>query len=389
MQQMVQKFFKEHTMKLVLVLVFVFFTIMTDGQMFDSSSFNALVMQNSYVYILAIGMLMCMLIKGNIDLSVGSAVCFIDAIGAILMVKQGVPVWLAMLIMLAVGLLIGAVLGWVIAFLNIPPWIATLAGYLAFRGWGTALLDGLTIGNIPSEFTNLFAGYIPDIFGNKDCNITCILIGAISCIAYIVIQVISRNNKIKKGYEVEKLWSLIVKIVLITAVIMLVVYKLATYFGKGIPMMLVWVVVIALIYNFILSKTTLGRVFYAMGGNVEATRLSGINTKLILFFAYLNMQFLTVIAAWMTMTRLSSANPNSGINFEMDAISACIVGGVSAYGGSGSIFGMVIGATLIGVINLGMSFTLPDTNWQKIVKGLVLLAAVVFEIFNNRKKTKA
>lgn len=387
--QTVSKILKEHTMKIVLVLVFVFFTILTDGQMFDASSFNSLITQNAYVYVLAIGMLMCMLIKGNIDLSVGSVVCFVDAIGAILMVNKGVPVWLAMLIMLGVGILIGSVLGWVIAFLNIPPWIATLAGYLAFRGWGTALLDGLTIGNIPEGFLKLFNSYIPDVFGMEGFNLTCVLIGAACCVIYIVMQWSSRRSKVKKGYEVESMQSLIAKCVLISAVIMLVVVKLAMFNGKGMPVILVWVAVIALIYNFILSKTTLGRVFYAMGGNVEATRLSGINTKLILFFAYLNMQFLTVIASWMTMTRLTSANPNSGINYEMDAISACIVGGVSAYGGSGTIFGMIVGATLIGVINLGMSIMNLNNNWQKVVKGLVLLAAVVFEIMNNRKKNKA
>ncbi len=387
--QTVSKILKEHTMKIVLVLVFIFFTILTDGQMFDASSFNSLITQNAYVYVLAIGMLMCMLIKGNIDLSVGSVVCFVDAIGAILMVNKGVPVWLAMLIMLGVGILIGSVLGWVIAFLNIPPWIATLAGYLAFRGWGTALLDGLTIGNIPEGFLKLFNSYIPDVFGMEGFNLTCVLIGAACCVIYIVMQWSSRRSKVKKGYEVESMQSLIAKCVLISAVIMLVVVKLAMFNGKGMPVILVWVAVIALIYNFILSKTTLGRVFYAMGGNVEATRLSGINTKLILFFAYLNMQFLTVIASWMTMTRLTSANPNSGINYEMDAISACIVGGVSAYGGSGTIFGMIVGATLIGVINLGMSIMNLNNNWQKVVKGLVLLAAVVFEIMNNRKKNKA
>lgn len=388
--QQVQKILKEHTMKIVLVLVFIFFTIITpNGQMFDASSFDSLIKQNAYVYILAIGMLMCMLIKGNIDLSVGSAVFFVDAIGAILMKKMDVPVWIAMLVMVVVGLAIGALIGWVVAFINIPPWIVTLAGYLAFRGWATALTDGQTIGGIPEGFTKLFAGYVPDIFGNPTCNITCIIIGIISCIAYIVIQVISRNNKVKKGYEVEKLSALIIKSVIITAVIMLFAYKLATNNGKGIPYYLIWVVVVALIYNFILSKTTLGRVFYAMGGNVEATRLSGINTKLILFFAYLNMQFLTVIAAWMAMTRFTSASSKLGLYFEMDAISACIVGGVSAYGGSGTVFGAIIGATLIGVINLGMSLVNLDNNWQKVVKGLVLLVAVVFEIFNNRKKTKA
>ena len=384
--QSLMKIFKEHTMKIVLVLVLIFFTVMTNGQMLAPSSFNSLITQNAYVFVLAIGMLMCMLIKGNIDLSVGSVVCFIDAIGAQLMVNMGVPVPLAMLAMLVVGIGVGAVLGWVIAYLNIPPWIATLAGYLAFRGWGTAILNGLTIGGIPDSFINLFSSSIPDVFGIPGFNVTSVIIGGVASIIFVILQVRSRMTKISKGYDVESASAMAVRCVLICAVIMIFTFQLARF--RGIPMTLVWVAVIALVYDFIISKTTLGRVFYAMGGNVEATRLSGINTKRILFLAYLNMQFLTVIAAWMTMARLTSANPTAGVNYEMDAISACIVGGVSAYGGSGTVFGMVVGACLIGVINIGMSIMGIDANWQKIVKGIVLLAAVVFEIINNRNKNK-
>ena len=379
----VGKIFKEHTMQIVLVLAVIFFTIMTQGQMIAPSSFNSLIAQNAYVYVLATGMLMCMLIKGNIDLSVGSVVCFVDAVGAQLMVNKGVPVGVAMLAMLVIGLIIGSVLGWLIAYLNIPPWIATLGGFLAFRGWGTAVLDGLTIGGIPDSFTKLFNGTVPDVFGGS-INITCIIIGIIACVVFIFTQIKERATKIKKGYEADTMATVIVRCVIISLVIMIFAVKLAQY--KGIPIALIWVAVIALIYSFITSKTTIGRYFYAMGGNMEATRLSGIDTKKILFLAYLNMQFLTVIASWMTMARLTAANPTAGTNFEMDAISACIVGGVSAYGGSGSVFGMVVGATLIGVINLGMSLMGIDANWQKVVKGVVLLAAVVFEIMNTKDK---
>ena len=379
----VGKIFKEHTMQIVLVLAVIFFTIMTQGQMIAPSSFNSLIAQNAYVYVLATGMLMCMLIKGNIDLSVGSVVCFVDAVGAQLMVNKGVPVGVAMLAMLVIGLIIGSILGWLIAYLNIPPWIATLGGFLAFRGWGTAVLDGLTIGGIPESFTKLFNGTVPDVFGGS-INITCIIIGVIACVVFIFTQIKERATKIQKGYEADTMATVIVRCVIISLVIMIFAVKLAQY--KGIPIALIWVAVIALIYSFITSKTTIGRYFYAMGGNMEATRLSGIDTKKILFLAYLNMQFLTVIASWMTMARLTAANPTAGTNFEMDAISACIVGGVSAYGGSGSVFGMVVGATLIGVINLGMSLMGIDANWQKVVKGVVLLAAVVFEIMNTKDK---
>ena len=378
--------FRKHTMKIVLVLIVIFFSVMTKGQMFAASSFQALIAQNAYVFILATGMLMCMLTGGNIDLSVGSFVCFVGAIGGHMMVRGGMSVPVAMLLMIGAGVIYGIVEGFLIAYINIPPWIATLAGYLAFRGWGTALLNGATIAPMPDGFSKMFNGNIPDLFGGEGMNITCILVGVIACAVFVLLQVKGRNDKVKKGYEAESMTSVIVRCVLVCAVILLFAFKLAQ--AGGIPNNLIWVAVIVLIYNFITSKTTIGRYFYTIGGNVEATRLSGIDTKKIFFLAYLNMAVLTVISGWMTMARLSAATPTAGTNYEMDAISACVVGGVSAYGGSGTVFGMVVGATLIGVINLGMSLMGIDANWQKVVKGVVLLAAVVFEIMNNKEKTK-
>ncbi len=386
----VGKILKAHTMKIVLVLVVIFFWIMTRGSssILMPANVTALINQNAYVYVLATGMLMCMLIKGNIDLSVGSVVCFVDTVGAILMVKKGLPVPVVMLAMLVVGLIIGCFMGWVIAYLNIPPWIATLAGFLSFRGLGTAIVKGQTIGIGQCEsYLKLFNGTIPGLFQIAGLNGMCVVIGVLSCVLIVYFQFKDRAMKLKKGYEAESFSATTIRCVILCAVILFFTYKLGL--DKGIPFSLVWVAVIVLIYNFITSKTVVGRYFYTMGGNIEAARLSGIDTKKILFLAYLNMQFLTVVTSWISMARLSAANPNAGLNYELDAISACIVGGVSAYGGSGSVFGMMVGATLIGVINLGMSLMNVDANWQKVVKGLVLLAAVVFEIFNNRDKKKA
>ncbi len=387
----VGKIFKAHTMKIVLVLVVIFFWIMTRGggnSILSPVNITALINQNAYVYVLATGMLMCMLIKGNIDLSVGSVVCFVDTVGAILMVKMGLPVPVVMLAMLVVGIVIGCFMGWVIAYLNIPPWIATLAGFLSFRGLGTAIVKGQTIGIGQCEsYLKLFNGNLPELFKIGGLNGMTVIIGVITCAIIVFTQFKDRATKLKKGYEAESFGVTAARCVILCAVILFFTYKLGM--DKGIPFSLVWVAVIVLVYNFITSKTVVGRYFYTMGGNIEAARLSGIDTKKILFLAYLNMQFLTVIASWISMARLSAANPNAGLNYELDAISACIVGGVSAYGGSGSVFGMIVGATLIGVINLGMSLMNVDANWQKVVKGLVLLAAVVFEIFNNRDKKKA
>ena len=380
---------KKNTMLIVLVLVFIFFTVATKGQMFTANQFNSLITQNAYVFILATGMLMCMLTGGNIDLSCGSFVCFIGVIGGLLMVLKGVPVPVAILATLVVGIVYGCVLGYLIAYVNIPPWIATLAGYLAFRGWSVALLTANTttgsIAPLPKSFLKVFSGKIFESAPNA-FNIPCFVVGVVASVIVVILQINNRAQRVKKGYEVESMLALIVKTVLIVAAIMLFTYKLA--FAGGIPTVLVWVAVIVLIYSFITSKTTIGRYFYTIGGNAEATRLSGIDTKKIMFMAYLNMAILTTVTAWVVMAKFQSANSTAGTNFEMDAISACVVGGVSAYGGSGSVFGMIIGATLIGVINLGMSLMGVDANWQKVVKGVVLLGAVVFDILNTKDKSE-
>ena len=378
---------KKNAMLIVLVLVYIFFTIMTGGGMFEPLNFNALITQNAYVFVLATGMLMCMLTGGNIDLSCGSFVCFLGAIGGILMTVKQMSPGVSIIVMLLVGVIYGCVLGYLIAYVNIPPWIATLAGYLAFRGWGTALLSAnSSTGSISfaaqKTFLNIFSGkLLATPVG--ELNIVCLVAGIVASVAVAVVNFMTRANKIRKGYEADSMIAVIVKTVLAIAAIMLFAYKLAL--AGGIPTVLIWVIVIVLIYSFITSKTTIGRYFYTIGGSAEATRLSGVDTKKIMFFAYLNMAVLTAITTYIVTARFQAANSTAGTNYEMDAIAACVVGGVSAYGGSGKIFGMVIGATLIGVINLGMSLTGVDANWQKIVKGVVLLAAVVFDILAAKK----
>ncbi|MBR6256516.1 MAG: sugar ABC transporter permease [Lachnospiraceae bacterium] len=377
---------KKHAMLIVLVLVYIFFTVKTNGLMFSPLNFNALITQNAYVFILATGMLMCMLTGGNIDLSCGSFVCFLGSVGGIMMVVKGLGTGTSIFLMLVVGIIYGCVLGFLVAYVNIPPWIATLAGYLAFRGWGTALLsensDTGSIGPFPKSFLQIFSGKLFETKINE-LNYVCLITGIVASVIVVAVNFMTRANKVKKGYEADSIISVVIKSVLSAAVIMLFAYKLAM--AGGIPTVLVWVVAIVLIYSFITSKTTLGRYFYTIGGNKEATRLSGVDTKKIMFFAYLNMAILTVITSYIVVARFQAANSTAGTNYEMDAIAACVVGGVSAYGGSGSVFGMVIGATLIGVINLGMQLTGVDADWQKIVKGAVLLGAVVFDIMAAKK----
>ena len=378
---------KKNAMLIILILVFIFFTIMTNGRMFKPTSFASLINQNAYVYILGCGMLMCMLTGGNIDLSCGAFVCLLGAIGGMMMVIWGWSTGVSLVAMLLVGIIYGCGLGALIAYVRVPPWIATLAGYLAFRGLGTSILS-VSITNSISfkdkpDFLNIFSGVL---FKTPEgqLNVPCMIVGIVAALLVVFLIFKNRLTRLKKGYEVDTIGMDIVKSVLGAAVILLVMFKLA--YAGGIPTVLLWVAAVVLFYAFITSKTTIGRHFYVVGGNIEAARLSGVNTKKIMFIAYLNMAILTAISAMTVVSRYTAANADAGKNFEMDAISACVVGGVSASGGAGSVLGMVIGATLIGVINLGMFQINLDANYQRVVKGFVLLAAVVFDILSKKKQ---
>ncbi len=381
------EFIKKYTMIIVLIVVTVFFAWQTNGNILLPMSISSLISQNAYVFILATGMLLCILTGGNIDLSVGSVVCFVGAIGAVLMVEMNVNMWVAILVMILVGTLIGAFQGFWIAYVRIPPFIVTLAGMLAFRGLSNVILDGMTVSiKECTAFVNLFGGgancYIPDFFGNNPVNVTCILAGVVAAVIYVFVQIKGRATKAKKGYEVEKFPVMLAKMIAIVAVILAFTISLAMH--KGIPSVLIWVLVVIMVYGYITSNTTVGRYFYAVGGNEKATRLSGINTDKVYFLAYTNMGFLAALAGMITIARLTSAQPTYGQNYEMDAIGSCFIGGASAYGGIGTVPGVIIGAVLMGIINLGMSLMGVDANWQKVVKGIVLLAAVIFDVVSKR-----
>lgn len=374
---------KKYTMVIVLAFVVILFTVNTGGKMLLPQNVNNLIAQNAYVFILATGMLFCILTGGNIDLSVGSLVCFIGAIGGTMMITFGINPYVSLLAMAIIGVLAGAWQGFWIAYVRIPPFIVTLAGMLMFRGLSNVVLQGMTLSPIPDPFLSLFNSYVPDIFGMEGFNLTCFLIGIIACLCFIVMELLGRRRRQQKGYHVDPLLGTIVKLSLISIVTLAFMYKLAMY--KGIPNALIWVTVIIGIYSYITSKTTTGRYFYAVGGNEKATRLSGIDTNKVYFLAYLNMGFLAAVAGMITVARLNSANPTAGNNYEMDAIGACFIGGASAYGGTGTVPGVIVGATLMGVLNLGMSIMGVDQNLQKVVKGAVLMAAVIFDVVSKRK----
>ena len=378
---------KKYTMIIVLVLVTLFFTWQTGGKILLPQNVSNLISQNAYVFVLATGMLLCILTGGNIDLSVGSVVCFAGAVGATLMESKGMNPWAASIMMLLIGLLIGAWQAFWIAYVHVPPFITTLSGMLVFRGLSNVVLNGLTVSLTNAGFVKVFGGgaecYIPDFFGGNGFNITCMLVGVIACVIYILVQIKNRMNRAKKGYEMEALSAMVLRTVIICAVILVFMFRLAQY--KGIPTALVWVALVVLIYGYITSKTTTGRYFYAVGGNEKATKLSGINTNKVYFIAYTNMGFLAALAGMLTIARMTSAQPTYGQNYEMDAIGACFVGGASAYGGVGTVPGVIVGAVLMGVINLGMSIMGVDANYQKVVKGLVLLAAVIFDVVTKKQ----
>lgn len=385
----VSSFFQKYTMILALIVVVIFFAFTTDGKILYAQNINNLISQNAYVFVLATGMLMCILTGGNIDLAVGSVVCFAGGVGAV-MLKSGLNVWIAVLAMLVIGLLIGYFQGFWIAWISVPPFIATLAGMYAFRGLSNVVLNGYAVAINDKVFLNVFGGgadcYVPDFFKveSVSLNVTCLIAGAIVALIYLATTISAVIKEKKLGIASEDPVIKLVKAVVICIIIMVFAYILASY--KGIPSGLVWIAAVMLIYNYILNNTAIGRYLYAVGGNEKATALSGVNTKLVYFIAYANMGFLAGLAGILTVARASSAQPTYGQGYEMDAIAACFIGGASAYGGTGKISGVFIGAALLGVINQGMSIMGVDSNYQRVVKGIVLLLAVMFDIMSKREK---
>ena len=380
-------FLKKNMMLIALVIVVIFFNYQTDGRALYAQNITNLIAQNAYVFVLATGMLLCILTGGNIDLAVGSVVCFAGGVGAIMMDKN-LPWPVAVVAMLVMGLLIGMWQGFWIAFVKVPPFIATLAGMLAFRGLANVVMGGFAYSVTDNTFLNIFGGgadcYIPDFLGGSQFNVTCLVIGIAISVIYIALVLKNRISAKANGYEVEPLTSVIVKSVIICAVIIWLFYKLANY--KGVPTSLIWIALVLLVYAYITTRTTMGRYLYAVGGNEKATVLSGIDSRKVYFFAYINLGLMAGLGGILTVARATQAQPTFGQGYEMDAIAACFIGGASAYGGEGNIFGVIIGAVLMGVINQGMSIMGTDANYQKVVKGLVLLLAIIFDVLSNKKK---
>ena len=373
---------REYGMLIALMVIMVFFQIRTEGILMKPVNITNLVLQNSYIIIMALGMLL-IIISGWIDLSVGSIAAFVGAIAGVLIVKNDMNYGLAIAICLGIGGLIGAWHGYWVAYVKIPAFIVTLAGMLIFRGLTLVMVRGESIGPFPTGFQKLSSGFIPDFFNYEGFHVTTILIGALLSVLLIVLDARTRKNQQKYGFEVTPFYFFVVKNIAITMAVMGFCYLMASY--KGIPNVLVILFPFVAFYAFITNQTVIGRRIYAMGGNEKAARLSGVNTPRLLFYTFVNMGVLAALAGMIVAARLNSATPNAGEGFELDVIAACFIGGASASGGIGTIIGAVVGAFLIGVMNNGMSLLGVGIDWQQAIKGFVLLIAVFFDVYNKNK----
>lgn len=373
---------RDYGMLIALIAVMAFFQYQTGGVLMKPVNITNLVLQNSYVITMALGMLL-IIVSGWIDLSVGSVVAVVGALAGVLIVRYDVNWVVVVAICLLLGAAIGAFQGYWVAYLKIPAFIVTLAGFLIFRGLTIYFLRGESVGPFPRGFQNISSGFIPDFFHNEGLHITTLLIGVILSVLLIWLDMRARKNQQKYGFEVTPFFFFVIKNIAITAAVMGLSYLMASY--KGFPNVLILLFVLIAAYAFMTSQTVIGRRIYAMGGNVKAAMLSGVNTTRLLFYTFVNMGVLAALAGLIVAARLNSSTPNAGDGMELDVIAACFIGGASPTGGVGKVIGAVVGAFLIGVLNNGMSIMGVGIDWQKVVKGVVLLLAVLFDVYNKNK----
>lgn len=365
------KTLRAYSMVIVLVVIAVLFHLLTNGLIFTAMNLTNIILQNSYVVLLILGMLPVIL-TGNVDLSVGSVLAFVGAIAAILQVNYHC------------GILIGCWQGMWIAYFDIPAFLVTLSGELVFRGLTQVVLDGASIGPFSDTFRAIASSFIPDIFGGSGFHLTTMILAVLACAVYVYLQLHGRADKQRHGVPVRPITGFIIKCVVMCVVILYLSWQMASY--NGYPTVLIIMLVLCLVYSFICSRTIFGRGLYAIGGNRKAAMLSGVKDRLYFFLAYANMGLMSAVAALVYAARLNAATPKAGVNFELDAIAACFVGGASVTGGAGTIGGALVGCFVIGILNNGMSMMGISADWQQTVKGLVILAAVAFDLVPKRKK---
>ena len=376
---------REYGMVVALVAILAFFQVVTDGIMLKPVNLTNLFLQNSYIIIMAVGMLL-VIVGGNIDLSVGSVVGFIGALAAVMIVHWDLPTVFVVPACLVVGAIIGAAQGYWVAYWRIPSFIVTLAGMLVFKGLTLALLGGASVGPFPPEFQAMSSGFLPDFFGGLiegRFNVFSMTLGVALTALLPILGMRSRAKQAKFAAVDEPMAVFVTQHAVAGLAILFVTYLLSTY--RGLPNILIIMAVLIAIFTFVTNSTTLGRRIYALGGNEKAAKLSGINTKRLTFFTFANMGMLAALAGLVFAARLNTATPKAGLAFELDVIAAVFIGGASMSGGVGKVIGAVVGALIMGVMNNGMSIVGVGIDWQQVIKGLVLLAAVIFDVYNKNK----
>ena len=383
-----RKNIREYGLLIALVAIMLFFQFITGGVLFRPVNITNLVLQNSFIIIMALGMLL-IIVAGHIDLSVGSIVAFVGGVSAVMLVKWDWHYALVVPLCLAIGGLAGAAQGYWIAYQKIPSFIVTLAGMLVFRGLTYLVLSNRPLGPFPKEFGVLSTGFVPDFLSFTDPS-TSLIKNYVALIAVLILVglaiyygIRNRQTNERHGTENEPFAFFVSQMVVISVIAIFLGFQLATY--RGLPNVLVVMGVLIAFYTFMTNKSTIGRRIYAMGGNEKAAKLSGINTERLTFYTFINMGVLAALAGMIIAARLNSATPKAGVGIELDVIAACFIGGASASGGVGKITGAVIGAFIMGVMNNGMSIMGLSIDYQQLVKGLVLLAAVFFDVYNKKK----
>ncbi len=376
---------RQYAMLVALLTIMLFFQVTSGGILLKPINVQRIIMQNSYVLILAVGMLICILTGGNIDLSVGSVVAFVSATSALFSVVLGLPVGISIILSLICGILAGAWQGFWISYVNIPSFIVTLAGMLVFRGINNLILNGQTIA-LPDAYVTIASGTLPDFLGGTSLHLTTLVIGIVASIIYVIYKRLDRKNKIKNNFHVPNYKTHLIEVVSIFLLTNVFMFWLSL--AEGLPYIVIILIGLISIYTFITKKTVVGRHIYAMGGNAKTAALSGVKTKKILFAAYVNMGLMAAVAGIVFAGRLNSSSPVAGVGFELDAIAACFIGGASATGGVGTVIGAIIGGLIMGILNNGMSIMGINIFWQSIVKGLVLLLAVAFDVYSKSKSKK-
>ncbi len=363
------------------VAIFILFAVMNPNFLSPTNLTN-IVLQYSYVLVLAIGMLF-VIVLAQIDLSVGSVVALTGAVSAVLVIKQGMPWWVGVLAALATGLVVGAWQGFWVAFVGIPGFIVTLAGMLLFRGLTYTVLENVSLSPFPSQYQFIANGFLNGLFGGAGIDIFTLVIFGVGILGFAVSQWRSRASRIAYNQHVPALWLFILKILAIAVVVMWFGTQLAQ--NRGLPVVLIILAILVIVYGLVAGRTVFGRHIYAIGGNISAASLSGVNVRMVTFWVYVNMGILAAVAGVIYSSRMNGAQPSAGNMFELDAIAACFIGGASTTGGIGRIGGAMVGGLIMAVLSNGMQLMGASTSTQQMVKGLVLLLAVAFDVYNKRR----